>query len=178
MRTVYGMRLGLFLAKSPELYGDVQVVAIDPPNRLDLGVEGTADAVLAIREMHNWYRSGAMDAYLAAVHTALKDGGVLGVVQHRAAAGSSPDDSAKSGYLPEAWLVETVEAAGFKLAGKSEINANPKDTKDYESGVWTLPPNYALGETDKDKYTAIGESDRMTLKFVKVPAAQASAAAQ
>ena len=80
----------------------------------------------------------------------------------------SRTESAKKGYLPETWVIDTVEAAGFKLAGKSEINANPKDTKDYAEGVWTLPPTFTLKDKDHDKYAAIGESDRMTLKFVKV----------
>src|SRR6185312_14417386 len=84
---------------------------------------------------------------------------------------AAPEDAVKTGYLPEAWVISTVEAAGFKLAGKSEVNANPKDTKDYPEGVWTLPPSYELGAKDHDKYAAIGESDRMTLKFVKPKAA-------
>ena len=92
---------------------------------------------------------------------------MLGIEQHRAPAGADPAASAKNGYVPEKWLIEQIEAAGFKLAGKSEINANPKDTKDYPEGVWTLPPTYRLGDKDRDKYAAIGESDRMTLKFVK-----------
>jgi len=103
------------------------------------------------------------------------------VEQHRAAPDANPEQSAKTGYLPEKWVIHTIEAAGFRLTGKSEINANPKDTKDYPEGVGTLPPNYALGETDRAKYAAIGESDRMTLKFVKStatkPAAKASAKA-
>jgi len=97
----------------------------------------------------------------------LKPGGTLGVVDHRL---NEDDDSAKeekSGYMKESSVIAFAEAAGFKLAAKSEINANPKDTKDYEKGVWTLPPNLREGEVDKDKYLAIGESDRMTLKFVK-----------
>jgi len=109
-----------------------------------------------------------MDAYLAAVHAALKDGGTFGVEQHRAVEGAKPEASAEKGYLPEAYVIARVEAAGFKLAGKSEINANTKDTKDYPEGVWTLPPTLRLGDKDRDKYVAIGESDRMTLKFVRV----------
>jgi len=101
------------------------------------------------------------------MYAVLKPGGTLGVVDHRAAADQPPAEMKTSGYLPEAYVIERVEAAGFKLAGKSEINANPKDTKDHPNGVWTLPPSYALGDTDREKYTAIGESDRMTLKFVK-----------
>ena len=93
---------------------------------------------------------------------------LLGIEQHRAPADANPDESAKRGYLPEAWVVQQVEAAGFKLAKKSEVNANPKDTKDYPDGVWSLPPTLRQGDTDRAKYVAIGESDRMTLRFVKV----------
>ena len=103
------------------------------------------------------------------IRKALKPGGILGIEEHRAPADADPVDSAKKGYVPEKWLIDQVEAAGFKLAGKSEVNANPKDTKDYAEGVWTLPPSLELGDKDKEKYVAIGESDRMTLKFVKAP---------
>lgn len=171
MATVYGQRLKMFLDKSPGLYGDIQVQIIDPEN-LDLGVEGEADLALAMREMHGWHNRGEMDAWLKAVHAALKDGGTFGVVQHRAAEGADPAESSKKGYLPEAWVIEQVTAAGFELVEKSEINANPKDTKDYADGVWTLPPSYRLGDTDRAKYEAIGESDRMTLKFKKVAKAE------
>jgi predicted methyltransferase len=94
----------------------------------------------------------------------------LGIEQLRAAAGTNPDEQSKRGYLPEAFLIEQVEAAGFKLQAKSEINANPKDTKDYPEGVWSLPPTLREGDKNRDKYLAIGETDRMTLKFVKVDA--------
>jgi predicted methyltransferase len=167
MTTVYGQRLAMFLARSPELYGAVQFAIIEPPDLITFGPDDSADLALAFREMHGWQRRGQMDAYLAAVHRVLKDGGTFGVVQHRAADDARPEESAEQGYLPQPWLIERVEAAGFELAGASEINANPKDTKDYPKGVWTLPPNLREGETDRDRYLAIGESDRMTLKFVK-----------
>jgi predicted methyltransferase len=109
-----------------------------------------------------------MGEWLAEIQKALKPNGVLGIEQHRAKPDANPEESAKKGYLPEKWVIEKIEAAGFKLAGKSEINANAKDTKDYADGVWTLPPSYRLGDKDHGKYAAIGESDRMTLKFVKV----------
>jgi predicted methyltransferase len=105
--------------------------------------------------------------WLGEIHSALKSGGILGIEEHRAKPDADPRDSSKKGYLPEKWLVERVEAAGFKLAGKSEVNANPKDAKDYSAGVWALPPSLQLGDQDRAKYLAIGESDRMTLKFVK-----------
>jgi predicted methyltransferase len=113
-------------------------------------------------------QQGKMNEWLAEIQKALKPNGVLGIEQHRAKADANPEESAKKGYLPEKWVIEKVEAAGFKLAGKSEVNANAKDTKDYEGGVWNLPPSYRLGDKDREKYAAIGESDRMTLKFTKV----------
>jgi len=167
MSTVYGKRLDMFLAKSPELYGKVERNTIKMPD-LKLGADGTADLVLAFREMHNWQRRKELDAYLKAIHAVLKDGGTFGLVAHRAKEGTKGEDTAESGYLAEAWVIEKVKAAGFELVEKSEVNANPKDTKDYKEGVWTLPPNFALKEVDKAKYAAIGESDRMTLRFKKV----------
>jgi predicted methyltransferase len=167
MSTVYGKRLDLFLAKSPELFGKVERVAIKAPD-IKIGPDGSADLVVAVREMHNWQRRKELDAYLKAIHTVLKDGGTFGLVAHRAKEGTKGEDTADKGYLAEAWVIEKVTAAGFELVEKSEVNANPKDTKDYKEGVWTLPPNFALGETDKAKYAEIGESDRMTLRFKKV----------
>lgn len=169
-RTVYGKRTHAILAKSPELFGKAQTVIVTPPDSMSLGPDGSADMVLAVREMHGWHRRKMVEAYVKAIHAVLKPNGVFAVVAHRAAAGSNPDETVQKGYLPEQWVIDTVTAAGFKLAAKSEINANAKDTKDYAKGVWTLPPNYAEGETDKEKYKAIGESDRMTLRFVKVAA--------
>jgi predicted methyltransferase len=107
------------------------------------------------------------DRLMPAAFAALAPGGILAIEQHRAPEGANPDESVKLGYLPEAWLIERIESYGFKLAEKSEINANPKDTKDYPDGVWTLPPTLSKGDEDKDKYLAIGESDRSTLRFVK-----------
>jgi predicted methyltransferase len=169
-RTVYGKRTRLFLDKSPELFGKVDVSLIEPPAKLELGPAGSADFVIAMREMHNWQRSDQMEAYLTAVRNVLKDGGKFGVEEHRARPGTKGEETADTGYLPEEWVVQKVEAAGFKLEAKSEINKNPKDTKDYEKGVWTLPPTLTEGDKDKAKYEAIGESDRMTLRFVKLPA--------
>ena len=131
--------------------------------------DGSADVVLTFRNVHNWRFGGAdktADAFKQ-IFAMLKPGGTLGVVEHRL---NEDDDSAKeekSGYMKKSSIVAFAEAAGFKLAGESEINANPKDTKDYPKGVWTLPPSLTEGETDRAKYVAIGESDRMTLKFVK-----------
>jgi predicted methyltransferase len=167
MATVYGKRLDLFLAKSPGLFGKVDRVTISSPDTIELGAAGSAHVVLAIREMHGWQNRSELSKYLAAVHAVLAPGGTFGVIAHRAAPGAKVEDTSKQGYLPEDFVIEQVKAAGFELAEKSEINANPRDTKDYPKGVWTLPPNLREGETDRAKYTAIGESDRMTLKFVK-----------
>jgi len=122
------------------------------------------------------HANGSLKTWLVEIQRVLKPNGVFGVEEHRAKADANPDESAKKGYLPEKWVIEHIEAKGFKLAGKSEINANPKDTKDYPEGVWTLPPALQLGDKDKDKYVAIGESDRMTLKFTKVAKPAAAAA--
>jgi predicted methyltransferase len=156
---------------NPKLFGKVQIVHIDPPKKLDLGVEGQADMVLTFRNFHNWIKGGYAKQVVEAAYKALKPGGVFGVVEHRARPGTSLEQMKKTGYVTEAYLEKLVEGVGFKLAGESDINANPKDTKDYPDGVWTLPPTLRLGQQDRQKYLAIGESDRMTLKFVKPAAA-------
>jgi predicted methyltransferase len=171
-RTLSAQQFKAFLDKAPEAYGKVETIVVDS-KAPSLGKDGTVDMVLLMREAHGMKNSGTFDAWLAEILKALKPGGVLGIEEHRAKPDADPTASSKNGYLPEKWVIDTVTAAGFKLAGKSEINANPKDTKDYEKGVWVLPPTFQLGSTDHDKYAAIGESDRMTLKFVK-PAAKAA----
>jgi predicted methyltransferase len=110
---------------------------------------------------------GTAGNVFATIFKALKPGGVLGVVEHRGNPALPQDPQAKSGYVNEDYAIKLIEAQGFRLLGTSEVNANPKDTKDYEQGVWTLPPTYRLGDKDRDKYAAIGESDRFTLKFEK-----------
>ncbi len=171
--TFYGQRFKEFLSRSPEVYGKVETLVFTPA-ALKLGLDGTVDMVLMMRALHGVVNSGKLDAWLGEVHKALKPKGIFAIEQHRAPADAKPEESSKNGYLPEAWVIAKIEAAGFKLVAKSEINANPKDTKDHPEGVWTLPPTYRLGDKDHDKYAAIGESDRMTLKFVKVtpPAAK------
>lgn len=165
--TFYAERFKLLLDRAPELYGKVQTVTIDG-KAPKLGHEGTIDLALVMRGLHGMVNAGKIDEWLATLHASLKSGGVLGVEEHRAPADANPLESSKKGYLPEKWVIERVEAAGFKLTGKSEVNANSKDTKDYPDGVWTLPPTLRLGDKDREKYLAIGESDRMTLKFTKV----------
>jgi predicted methyltransferase len=172
--TLGAYRLQLLFETSPELYGKVEPVVLEQKNP-KIPFDSKLDLVLVIRELHNLVKDGSADAWLAEFRHALKPHGVLGIVDHRALASADPVQSSKLGYLPEAWVIQKVEAAGFKLAAKSEVNANPKDTKDYPDGVWTLPPTYRLGDKDREKYKAIGESDRFTLRFVKSDAAPKAA---
>jgi predicted methyltransferase len=164
--TIGAYRLQLLFETAPELYGKVETLVLDQKSP-KIPVDNKLDLILVIRELHNLIKDGTADAWLAEFRHALKPHGVLGIEDHRALASADPQQSTKLGYLPEAWVIEKVEAAGFKLVAKSEINANPKDTKDYPDGVWTLPPTYRLGDKDREKYKAIGESDRFTLRFVK-----------
>ncbi len=131
------------------------------------GAAGSADAVLTFRNVHNWVAAGNADAYFAAFFAALKPGGVLGVVDHRAKPGTDLEAMKKSGYLTEALVIELATGAGFALEARSEVNANPKDDADHPNGVWTLPPTNRHDAADAAKYKAIGESDRMTLRFRK-----------
>ncbi len=156
-----------WLAANEARIGKVRVVQVDPPGQISLGEANSLDLAVTFRNNHTWLNGGYQDALYREVFRVLKPGGVLGVVQHRAPEGVNPRESAKSGYLPESAVIAAAEAAGFALDAKSEINANPRDTKDYPKGVWTLPPSFAEGEKDRAKYAAIGESDRMTLRFVK-----------
>jgi predicted methyltransferase len=165
--TFYGQRFKAFLDKAPEIYGKVQTIVVDGKAPA-LGLDASVDMVLVMREAHGMVNSGTLGAWLGEIRKSLKSNGVLGIEEHRAAADADPTQSAKKGYVPEKWLIDQVEAAGFRLGGKSEVNANAKDTKDYSEGVWTLPPSLELGDKDREKYVAIGESDRMTLKFTKV----------
>jgi predicted methyltransferase len=166
----FGRAMQLMLTTPPTLYERVETIEQASASDYNLGPDESLDMVLVMRMMHNLIRFNEgknLDKLLAKSFAALKPGGVLAIEQHRAAEGADPLQSAQKGYVPQKWLIERIESAGFELAGKSEINANPKDTKDYEKGVWTLPPVLVEGDKDKDRYIAIGESDRMTLKFVK-----------
>ncbi|MEY4514687.1 MAG: hypothetical protein RLZZ450_6809 [Pseudomonadota bacterium] len=153
-----------FIASLPTVYDRVQVIEVTPP-ALAFGPDGAADVVLTFRNVHGWVSGGYAKQVHEAAFKALKPGGVFGVVEHRAKPGSSPEESAKTGYVSEEAEIALATAAGFVLEEKSEINANPKDTKDYANGVWSLPPSFRGGEVDKEKFLAIGESDRMTLRF-------------
>ena len=152
------------LAEHPEIYDRVEVTVFAPPEKLDIAPPGSADMVVTFRNFHGWMRDGHADAVLAAVYRVLRPGGVFGVVQHRAAPGSHRPET---GYVGEEELIAAARAAGFRLDLRSELNANPADTRDHPEGVWTLPPSLRLGERDRARYLAIGESDRMTLRFVK-----------
>jgi len=154
------------LSAAPALYGNVKLSVISPGS-LSIAPPGSADLVLTFRNVHNWAKAGTAEAMFRAFYEALKPDGTLGVVEHRANPDTPFQQQVDTGYMAEAYVIETAAKAGFKLVNKSEINANPKDTKDHAAGVWTLPPTLRLGNQDRDKYLAIGESDRMTLKFVK-----------
>ncbi len=155
--------------ENADVYGAMKLAEFPNAGTNPKVPDGSADVVLTFRNVHNWRFDGADNTANAfkQIFAMLKPGGTLGVVEHRL---NESDDAAKeekSGYMKESSIIAFAEAAGFELAGRSEINANPKDTKDYAKGVWTLPPVLTEGETDRAKYVAIGESDRMTLKFVK-----------
>jgi len=148
--------------------GTVQVEQIDPATGASSLKPGSADRILTFRNMHNLVEDPASaQRMLAAFHAALKPGGILGVVDHRLPEDADPARDGKSGYMKRSTMVQLAEAAGFTLVGESEVNANPKDTADYPGGVWTLPPTLMLKDVDRDKYLAIGESDRFTMKFRK-----------
>lgn len=156
------------LAKSPGQFDGVKFVEVDPAAPV-YGTPGSADAVLTFRNLHGWMRNGQAEAQMKAFFEVLKPGGVLGLEQHRANADVPREQI--NGYVSEAQVIALAQGAGFVLEERSEINANPKDTKDHPNGVWTLPPSLDVPEgEDKAKYEAIGESDRMTLRFRK-PAA-------
>jgi predicted methyltransferase len=154
------------LASHPDVYAGVEVVTF-PSDGGDAVPPGSLDMVVTFRNIHNWMARNSAEAAFATAYKALKPGGVLGVVEHRGNPAVAQDPKAKSGYVNEDYAIRLIEGQGFRLVGESQINANPKDTKDYEQGVWTLPPTYRLGDQDRDKYAAIGESDRFTLKFIK-----------
>jgi predicted methyltransferase len=154
------------LAAAPTFYGKAAIVTF-PSDGADVVPPASVDMVVTFRNIHNWMAKDTAAQAFATMFKALKPGGVLGVVDHRGNPASPQDPRAKSGYVTEDYAIKLIEAQGFKLTGTSEVNANPKDTKDYEQGVWTLPPTYRLGDKDREKYAEIGESDRFTLKFEK-----------
>ncbi|MGF1464892.1 MAG: class I SAM-dependent methyltransferase [Sandaracinaceae bacterium] len=161
---------GTYLEKleaSPQLYDRVEPIVFEPPERSSLGPDGSADLVLTFRSVHGWVNRAQAPAVFAAMFQVLRPGGVLGVVQHRAEDGADPSETAPQGYVPESHVIQLAEEAGFVLDERSDLNRNPADTHEHPEGVWTLPPSLRLGDVDRARYEAIGESDRMTLRFRK-----------
>ena len=153
------------LQAHPEAYGNAQITTMFT-GQMNLAPE-PVDIVLTFRNVHNWMARDFQDEVMQGFYDVLKPGGILGIVEHRAAPGSEQDPKAESGYVTEEYTIELAEKAGFVLDAKSEINANPKDTRDHPEGVWTLPPTLRLGDEDREKYLEIGETDRYTLRFRK-----------
>jgi predicted methyltransferase len=151
---------------SHEIFSEVELSNFVPKKASELAPAGTADMVLTFRNLHNWGEEGVSQVFVDAFK-ALKAGGVLGVVEHRLPKGATANDNNR-GYVSMDKTIAQAEAAGFTLVASSEVNANAKDMASYEKGVWTLPPSFALKDKNKEKYSSIGESDRMTLKFAKV----------
>jgi len=155
------------IAARPELYDRIEMAALQVPNALKPVPDGSVDMVLTFRNIHSWMGNDGAAAMFKAMFAALKPGGILGVVEHRARTDAPQDPKAKSGYVRTDYAIALAKAAGFELVGESEINANPKDTRDHANGVWALPPSLRGGDVDRERFVAIGESDRFTLKFRK-----------
>jgi predicted methyltransferase len=159
-----------FIAKlhaEPQLYDKVELTTLQPPDALQIAPDESVDRVLTFRNVHNWMKNDQAALVFKAMFRALKSGGILGVVEHRNSVLKPQDVHADSGYVSEDYVIALARNAGFEFLDKSEINANSKDTKDYPDGVWILPPTLRLKDKDRNKYLNIGESDRMTLKFIK-----------
>ena len=153
-----------YFTKNIDTFGEIKTILFLENNILEKN-EKNFDLVLTFRNTHNWLGSNTAKNVYKSIYNLMKKGGILGIVQHRG--NEDMDKDFKNGYVKESFLINFIEEIGFKFLEKSDINANLKDTKDYKNGVWTLPPRLVLGETDKRKYLEIGESDRMTLKFIK-----------
>jgi len=149
------------ISSSP-MYKNVSIVDLSS----NLAPKESVDAVVTFRNLHNWLGQQMEDIFSAS-YRSLKPGGLFGIVEHRANKGTSFENMKKTGYVTEEYAIAIAKKHGFELVATSEINANPKDTKDHPKGVWTLPPTLRLKDADKDKYLSIGESDRMTLLFRK-----------
>ena len=158
------------LAASPALYDRAQVTVFAAgTGKLQYAPPASADLVLTFRNVHNWLSLGEAktQAVFKSAFDSLKVGGTLGLVEHRLPASAVQSPKADSGYVQQAYVIRMAESVGFKFAGASEVNANAKDTADHEGGVWALPPTFANKDKDRARYEAVGESDRMTLKFTK-----------
>lgn len=151
-------------------YTNINVTSFAPDKDVSIAPTNSVDRVLTFRNVHNWYMRGddaGVEGAFRAFYKALKPGGILGVVEHRMPESFDMQKHKKSGYMKQSYVIDMAKKAGFKLLAKSEVNANSKDNANHPRGVWSLPPRLALGDQDRAKYMAIGESDRMTLKFVK-----------
>jgi predicted methyltransferase len=173
------------LAAAPDRYGKVQLAAFNAGQPNQLVPDGTADMILTFRNIHNLLGSpeqagdGNAPQAFADWYRSLKPGGVLGIEEHRLPETMDSVREKTTGYVKRSTVIRLATAAGFQFAGATDVNANPRDDHDHPKGVWTLPPSYELGDQDRAKYAAIGESDRMTLKFVKPdPSAPAPATGQ
>lgn len=153
------------ISQEPDVFARMIVRHVNPPHEVDIAPKESVDLVLAFRQVHNWMWAQQENDYFACMFNALKPGGILGVVQHRADPGASMESMRKLHYITEGCVKDIAERAGFVFDGASDVNANPKDTKNHPNSAWSLPPLFASG--DKEKYAAIGESDRMTLRFLK-----------
>ena len=150
-----------------DIYGDITFTELDPPEALKVAEPNSVDLALIIRSLHIWDENGDLLTGLQAVFDAIKPGGTLGIIQHRADSISDISAMAAEGYLGQDYVISAAQKIGFQFVDSSEVNSNPRDTKDYPRGVYTLPPTLAMGALDQDLYLSIGESDRMTLKFIK-----------
>ncbi len=162
----YNSEFAAMLAAHPQVYDKVMMTVL-AKGKMQIAPDGSADLVVTFRNIHNWVWNGMEREVMAAAFRALKPGGVLGVVEHRNNDPSFVPKLPGQGYVGEQYAIDLIQSAGFRLLGQSNVNRNPKDTKDYPKGVWTLPPSYAEGDKDRARYAAIGESDRFTLKFIK-----------
>jgi predicted methyltransferase len=154
------------LAADPDVYGKIKLTELGP-GHFDVAPPGSADLVVTFRNLHNWMNGGYALQALQGFYRALKPGGVLGIEDHRARNDVPQDPKAENGYVRQDYTIELAKKAGFEFVASSEMNANPRDTKDWPEGVWTLPPTFALKDKDREKYIAIGEADNYVLKFRK-----------
>lgn len=153
------------LLRNQQVHVKTKFMPFEPRDERNRIKPDFADMVLVFNHVHNWVAKEAADESFKIIHFILKPGGVLGLTQHRI--NDARRRIPKSGYMTEKEVIQLATKAGFKYVGRSDINSNPRDTADYADGVWVLPPTYRLGDKDRDRYEDIGESDRMTLKFIK-----------
>jgi predicted methyltransferase len=154
------------LAAAPDVYGKVIVTELGQEH-YNVAPAGSVDLIVTFRNLHNWLGAGYAPAALEGFFRALKPGGILGIEDHRGRTDRAQDPKAEDGYVRQDYAIELAKKAGFEFVGSSEVNANPRDTKDWPEGVWTLPPSFALKDKDRAKYLAIGEADNFVLKFRK-----------